>query len=62
MEERYLEICRSTDGIALACYSAQNIDRFVSIFRAARRAGRILMLDLYTAAIAQATGRVLDVS
>jgi ribonuclease J len=56
VEEQYLEICRSTDGMVLACYSAQNVDRLVSIFRAARRAGRILILDLYTAAIARATG------
>jgi ribonuclease J len=37
--------------------SAQNIDRLVTVYRAARRAGRILVVDLYTATMAQATGR-----
>jgi ribonuclease J len=59
VEERFLEICRATEGMVLACYSAQNIDRLVSVFRAARRAGRILIVDLYTAAIARATGRAI---
>lgn len=36
--------------------SAQNIDRVVSIFRACKRTGRRLILDLYTAAILEATG------
>lgn len=57
VEDEFLSICRNTKGMVLACYSAQNIDRLVSIFRAARRAGRILILDLYTASIARATGR-----
>jgi ribonuclease J len=37
--------------------SAQNLDRLVTVYRAARRAGRTLVVDLYTAAVAQATGR-----
>ena len=37
--------------------SAQNIDRLVTVYRAARRAGRTLLVDLYTASVAQATGR-----
>lgn len=41
----------------LACYSAQNIDRLVSLYRAARRARRIFVIDLYGAAVAAATGR-----
>lgn len=48
---------RGTRGIVLACYSAQNIDRYVSIYRAALRADRDLVIDLYTAAVAAATSR-----
>jgi ribonuclease J len=44
-------------GLVAVFSSAQNLDRLVTVFRAARRAGRTLVVDLYTAAVAQATGR-----
>lgn len=46
----------ATDGMALVHASAQNLDRIVSIFRASRRTGRRLIIDLYAAAILAATG------
>jgi len=42
--------------VAVFC-SAQNLDRLVTVFRAARRSGRTLVVDLYTATVATATGR-----
>ena len=48
---------RNISGLGLIVSSAQNIDRLVTVYRAARRAGRTLVVDLYTATIAQATGR-----
>jgi ribonuclease J len=48
----------TTPGIVLAMYSAQNIDRLVTLFRACRQSGRHLVLDLYTASIATATGNM----
>jgi ribonuclease J len=42
--------------MVLAMYSAQNIDRLVTLFRAAKRTGRTLVTTLYGASIAQATG------
>jgi ribonuclease J len=48
---------RSTAGLAAVVSSAQNIDRLVTVYRACRRAGRTLLVDLYTVAMAQATGR-----
>lgn len=57
VEGACLATFRNAPGIAVTCFSAQNIDRLVSIYRAARRAGRELVLDLYTASIAIATGR-----
>lgn len=48
---------RTTPGLVVATASAQNVDRLVSCYRAARRAGRTLLVDLYGVAIAQATGR-----
>jgi ribonuclease J len=48
---------RSTAGLPVVVSSAQNIDRLVTVYRAARRSGRTLLVDLYTASVAQATGR-----
>jgi ribonuclease J len=36
--------------------SSQNIDRIVSIFRACKKGGKTLVIDLYTAVILEATG------
>ena len=44
-------------GLALVLASAQNLDRLVTVYRAARRARRTLVVDLYTATLARATGR-----
>lgn len=57
LEARCVELFTRTSGLVLAAYSAQNIDRLVTLHRAARRSGRSLVLDLYAAAIAKATGR-----
>lgn len=56
MEARLFEEFVATKGMALVHTSAQNIDRVVSIFRASRRAGRRMVIDLYTAAVLHATG------
>ena len=48
---------RAANGMALAFYSPQNVDRVVTLYRAAKRAGRTFVIDLYTASIAAATGR-----
>jgi ribonuclease J len=48
---------RETDGAVCVVSSAQNIDRLVTVYRASRRAGRILVADLYAASVARAVGR-----
>jgi ribonuclease J len=57
VETRLRKEIREADGMLLACYSAQNIDRLVSVYRAAIREGRDLIIDLYGAAVAAASGR-----
>jgi ribonuclease J len=62
LSERGLELAlaekfRSTTGLAVVLAAAQNIDRLVTTYRAARRSGRTLVTDLYTATLAEATGR-----
>jgi ribonuclease J len=45
-----------TEGMALVWASAQNIDRLVTIYKAARRAKRRFVIDFYTAQILKAIG------
>jgi len=47
----------SAAGLVAVVSSAQNIDRLVTVYRACLRSGRTLLVDLYTVAMAQATGR-----
>lgn len=56
IEKDLIDTFNSTTGMVLAMYSAQNIDRLVSMFRACIQTGRQLVLDLYAASIAAATG------
>lgn len=56
VEAQLVDELGRTQGMALVHTSAQNIDRIVSIFRASRRSGRRVVLDLYAAAILEATG------
>ena len=57
LEDEFVRAFRETEGIHLVWASAQNIDRMVTIFRAAKRAGRVLIVDLYAAVVLEATGR-----
>jgi ribonuclease J len=50
------QLFRATAGMVLTMYSAQNIDRLVTLYRAAKRTGRTLVMTLYGASIAAATG------
>jgi ribonuclease J len=54
--EAELEQSFRTPGFVGICASAQNIDRVVSIYRACKRTGRTLVLDLYAAEVLAATG------
>jgi ribonuclease J len=55
IEARLAEAFRAP-GFVGVCASAQNIDRMVSIYRACKRTGRTLVLDLYAAEVLAATG------
>lgn len=54
LEARIAASIRSTEGLVLACFSAQNIDRFVTFYKAALRADRQFAIDVYTANILDA--------
>lgn len=55
IEQRLVERFKSPGFVAVMA-SAQNIDRVVSIYRACKRTGRTLILDLYAMEILRATG------
>jgi ribonuclease J len=57
LELRMAKLFQSTLGLVVVFSSAQNIDRLVSVYRASLRAGRDLVVDLYTATVAAATNR-----
>jgi hypothetical protein len=44
-----VEICREFSGPVLVSVPSQNIDRIISLYRAAVGAGRNLVIDLYSA-------------
>ena len=57
LENEFVRAFRETPGLHFVWASGQNIDRIVTVFRAAKRSGRVLLLDLYTAVLLEATGR-----
>lgn len=42
-------------GLVMVCASAQNVDRIVSLYRACKKTGRTLVLDLYALEVLRAT-------
>jgi ribonuclease J len=57
VEELAASSFADSPSLVLVCFSPQNIDRYVSLYRAARRAGRTFVIDLYAESVARATGR-----
>ena len=55
LELRFVDLLRGTRGAVAVVGSAQNLDRLVTVYRAARRSGRQLVVDLYGASVAAAS-------
>ncbi len=51
------EQMQKTQGIVLAAFSGQNIDRFISFYKATLKSGRTFVVDLYVAHMLCAIGR-----
>lgn len=49
VEHRIFEVIRNQKNISFIISSSQNIDRIVSAFNACRKAGKIMVIDIYTA-------------
>ena len=54
LEDDYVELFRSTKGRVFVAWSAQNIDRTVTLYRACLKTKRTLVIDLYTAEVLDA--------
>lgn len=58
VEQALFELIQSHDGPYYVFTSSQNLDRLVSIYRAARRNGKIMVIDLYTAFVLDKLGSI----
>jgi len=56
LEERATDLFRSTTGPVFVLQSSMNIDRIVTMYRAAKRSSRIFLEEVYMADIATAAG------
>jgi ribonuclease J len=56
LENEMVALFKATPGMPLVWCSGQNIDRLVTVFRAAKRSNRQFIMDMYTAHILAATG------
>jgi ribonuclease J len=54
LEEAFVDLFRSTAGRVFVAWSAQNVDRTVTLYRACLKTGRTLVVDLYTAEVMEA--------
>jgi ribonuclease J len=51
LEADFVALFRETEGRVFVAWSAQNIDRTVTLYRACLKTGRTLVVDLYTAEV-----------
>ncbi len=56
IEDEFTEAIKKAAGPVLVHASSQNIDRIVTIYRACAKTGRTMIMDIYTAAVLEATG------
>lgn len=56
LQKEFERIFHATTGMPLVWCSGQNIDRIVTVFKAAKRCRRQFIIDMYTAEILRATG------
>jgi len=60
LEEDFVALFQRTSGRVFITWSAQNIDRTVTIYRACKKAGRTLVLDLYTVDVMERLSALRD--
>lgn len=56
LEDEFEALFRETAGRVFVTWSAQNVDRTVTLYRACKKTGRTLVVDLYTAEVLEKLG------
>jgi ribonuclease J len=54
LESEFVDLFRATAGRVFVAWSAQNVDRTITLYRACLKTGRTLVVDLYTAEVMEA--------
>jgi len=57
LENRIVELVKTAPALVLATFSALDVDRIVTLYKAAQAAGRIFVVDAYTAFVLYLIGR-----
>jgi ribonuclease J len=57
LEDRIVELVKTAPALVLATFSALDVDRIVTLYKAAQKAGRIFVVDAYTAFVLYLIGR-----
>lgn len=60
VEKKIVEVISTQKNISFIISSSQNIDRIVSAFRACKRTGRTLVIDIYTAWVLEQVRKVTE--
>lgn len=60
LEEQFKTVFQRTHGRVFVSWSAQNVDRTVTIYRACKQTGRTLFVDLYTVDVLEQLGSYND--
>ena len=57
LEDRIFELVKTAPALVLATFSALDVDRIVTLFKAAKKAGRVFVVDPYTAFVLHLIGK-----
>jgi len=57
LEQRIVELVKSAPALVLATFSALDVDRIVTLYKATQDAGRVFVVDAYTAFVMYLIGR-----
>ena len=57
LEDRIVELVQTAPALVMATFSALDVDRIVTLYKAAQKAGRVFVVDAYTAFVLYLIGR-----
>src|SRR5207248_3400738 len=57
LEERIVDLVQTAPALVMATFSALDVDRIVTLYKAAQKAARVFVVDAYTAFVLYLIGR-----